>query len=296
LTDEEPDDAVPTVGAGEATEPAPPKEEEDPGWSLPDYDETPEGKVSIDVEGRFPEIRRLKVSGAILFLLAGVTAVLPLLLLEGGLGTDPQALLALALAAAGIVVGIAGLMSPSLRGPSIWVAPVLLIAAAAAGAMGASLDTIPPLELVMAFVFAASWLLAVEHLHAVGRFVELGAYVTRQRLTTFSLGGVVDHFQIYGVGLVAIIMTTASVVIVGVPWVFARGSSGTFARSVELNSIFGIALAATVVFTLSALILVFVRSVVPQRVEVERVAYSRDRMEDMLRSSQLIERGEEGER
>jgi len=126
--------------------------------------------------------------------------------------------------------------------------------------------------------------------------VELGAYVTRQRLTTFSLGGIVNHFQVYGIGLVSIITVVTAIVVVGVPWVFGAGSSGTFARSVELASVFGIALAATVVFTLSALILVFVRSVMPQRVEVERVAYSRDRMEDMLRSSQLIERTDEQDR
>lgn len=250
--------------------------------------------MSVDVEGRFPEIGRLKASGAVMFILTGLTAVVPLLLLGDGAIGEPRALLATALAAAGVALGVAGLMSPSLRSVAIMVAPILLVAAAAAGTLGASMETIPPLELAMAFIFAASWLLAVEHLHALGRFVELGAYVTRQRLTSFSLGGVINHFQIYGVGLVAVISVVTAVVVVGVPWVFSKGSSGVFARSVELNSVFGIALAAGVVFILSALILVFVRSVVPQRVDVERVAYSRDTMEDMLRSSQLIERGDEG--
>ncbi len=285
MTDDEPEARGPSVEEGEGNVPEPPVR-----------NDTTDGKVSIDVEGRFPEIRRLKVSGAVLFIMAGLSAVLPLVLLGGGFELSPKALTALALAVAGISVGVAGLLSPSLQRPAIFVAPVLLIAAAAAGTLGASLDTIPPLELVLAFVFAASWLLAVEHLHAVGRFVELGAYVTRQRLTQFSLGGVINHFQIYGVGLVAIILAAAAIVIIGVPWVFSKGSSGTFARSVELASVFGIALAAAVVFTLSALILVFVRSVVPQRVDVERVAYSRDRMGDMLRSAQLIERRDEGER
>lgn len=296
MTDDEPEDRGPPVEEGEETVPEPLADDTDPVLSPPVRDDLTDGKVSIDVEGRFPEIRRLKMSGVVLFIMAGLSAVLPLVLLEGGFEPSPKALTALALAVAGISVGVAGLLSPSLRRPAILVAPILLIAAAAAGTLGASLDTIPPLELVLAFVFAASWLLAVEHLHAVSRFVELGAYVTRQRLTKFSLGGVIDHFQIYGVGLVAIILSAAAIVIIGVPWVFSKGSSGTFARSVELNSVFGIALAAAVVFTLSALILVFVRSVMPQRVDVERVAYSRDRMGDMLRSSKLIERGDERER
>jgi hypothetical protein len=289
---------------GEGQEDVDPQAGEDgvSSTSLPEGDhgtasqdpEPPEPSVSVDVEGRFPEIGRLKASGAVAFILTGLTVVLPLLLLGDGAIGEPRALLAMALAASGVALGVAGLMSPSLRSVAILVAPLLLVAASAAGTLGASMETIPHLELAMAFVFAASWILAVEHLHALGRFVELGAYVTRQRLTSFSLGGVIDHFQVYGVGIVAVISAVTAVVVVGVPWVFSKGSSGIFARSVELNSVFGIALAAGVVFTLSALILVFVRSVLPQRVDVERVAYSRDTMEDMLRSSQLIERGDEG--
>ena len=249
--------------------------------------------VAVDVEGRFPEIRRLKAAGSIMFVVAGLTAVAPFLIWGEGGAFGPRSLLAMALVAAGVAVGVAGILSPSLRGVATLVAPVLLVAGAASGSLGASLETIPPLELLLAFAFAATWLLAVEHLHALGRFVELGAYVTRQRLTTFRLGGVVNHFQVYGLGLVAIISAVTAVVVVGVPWVFSKGSSGTFARSVELASVFGVALAMAVVFTLSALILVFVRSVIPQRVDVERVAYSRDTMEDMLRSSQLVERTDE---
>jgi hypothetical protein len=255
-----------------------------------------DGPVRVDVEERFPEIGRLKATGALFVIMAGLTAVLPMFLLEERWVAGPRTLVALGLAASGLAVGMAGLMAPSLRRPATVMAPILLVAAAAASTLGASLDTIPPLELVLAFAFGASWILAVEHMHAVGRFVELGAYVTRQNLTSFSLGNVVRHFQVYGVGLVAMIAVVTAVVVVGVPWVFSKGASGTFARSVELASVFGIALAAAVVFTLSALILVFVRSVVPQRVEVERVAYSRDRMEDMLRSSDPMLGDDEGER
>ena len=281
----------------EQSPPSTPPPQEDPlmGGEVPAQYEPEEELISVNVEGRFPEIGRLKVTGALFFLIAGLTAVLPMFLQGDGLEVAPEALLALGLAVAGIVFGIAGLMAPTLRRPAIVAAPILLVAAAGSSTLGASLETIPPLELVLAFSFGASWILAIEHMHAVGRFVELGAYVTRQRLTSFSLGSVVKHFQVYGMGLIAIIAVATAVVVMGVPWVFSKGSSGTFARSVELNSVFGIALAAAVVFTLSALILVFVRSVVPQRVDVERVAYSRDRMDDMLRSSQLIERGDEGE-
>jgi hypothetical protein len=258
----------------------------DPPTVPPKQEEAP-STVQLDVEAAFPGIRRLKVLGAVLFVAAGVSAVLPILLLvdpEDFLGS--RTLLALGLSVAGIAIGIAGLLSPGLRRPSIWLAPAVLVAAAAAGTPGHSLDRIPPVELVLALAFAASLLLAVEHLHAVIRFVELGAYITRQRLTTFRLASVVDHFQIYGAGLVALIGMVTAIVVVGIPWAFSKGSDPTLGRSVELASVFGVALAATVVFALSAIILVFVRSVVPQRVEVESVAYSRDRMEEMIGGSQ----------
>jgi len=259
------------------------------------YPLAPEGgTVSLDVERLFPEIRRLKVTGCIMFAVAGLTAVMPMVLLGDGLQVSPVLLAGTGLAATGVAVGIAGLASPALRRASLLASPVLLVAAAAVGTPGASLDSIPPLELALALAFGASWILALEHLHALGRFVELGAYVARQRLTSFRLSGVVNHFQVYGAGLVGLILAVTAVVVVGVPWVFARGSSDTLARSVELNTVMGVAVAAAVVFTLSALILVFVRSVMPQRVEVERVAYSKERMDDMLRSSKLIETEEEG--
>jgi hypothetical protein len=244
----------------------------------------------VNVEAQFPEIRRLKAIGAALFIVAGISATLPIILLpgpQGGLGT--RALLSLGLAVTGTAIGVAGLLSPGLRRSSIWSAPAVLVAAAATGSPGISLDSIPPMELALAFAFALSVLLAVEHLHAVMRFVDLGAYIARQRLTAFRLSSVVDHFQVYGTGLIVLIGMVTAIVVVGVPWVFSQGVDPTLARSVELASVLGVALAAAVVFTLSALILVFVRSVIPQRVEVETVAYSRDRMEEMIGGSQQIE-------
>ncbi len=259
-----------------------------PPTAPPLHDEGPT-TLQVDVEAAFPEIRRLKALGAVLFIVAGISAALPIMLMAGSEETfGTRALVALGLAVAGIAVGIVGLLSPGLRRPSIWLAPALLVAAAAAGTPGLSLDHIPPLELVLAFAFAISLILAVEHLHAVMRFVELGAYITRQRLTSFRLSSVVDHFQIYGFGLIALIAVVTVIVVVGIPWVFSQGSDATLGRSVELASVFGVALAAAVVFTLSSIILVFIRSVMPQRVEVERIAYSRDRMEEMIRGSRSL--------
>lgn len=262
--------------------------------TLPSTEGTvPPATVDVPVEDLFPEVRRLKAVGALLFVIAGLSAAMPALTLGEGL-LAVRSLAALAVASAGVATGIAGLVSTALRRWSLLAAPVLLVAGAALASPGASMGIIPPEELLWALVFGASWLFALEHLHAVGRFVELGAYVTRQRLTSFQLANVVNHFHIYGVGLIALIMGITAIITVGVPWVFAKGTSDTFSRSVELSSVIGIGLASAVVFTLAGLILISVRSVLPQRVEVTSVAYSRERMEDMLRGSRVLARvGEE---
>jgi hypothetical protein len=275
---------------GEGTDTAaPPVDDEAP--TPPPTADVKKPSMSIPLEAAFPEILRLKVVGSILFIVAGATAVLPAFLVGPGMGS-PVTLVALALAAAGTAVSTAGLLAPGARRVAMLLGPGLLVAAVAANPIGATLDRITLEELLFAFIFAVTWLLGVEHMHAVLRFVELGAYVARQRLTTFRLSSVVNHFQLYGMGMVALILLVSVIVVVGVPWVFAQGGSETFGRSSELSSVFGIGIAAAVVFTLSAMILVFLRSVIPHRVDVERVAYSRDRIDDMLRGSQVMEAAE----
>jgi hypothetical protein len=272
------EDPGPPPTDAEGTEEVPTQAFEDPG----------EATISIAVEAAFPEIRRLKMTGSILFALSGTFVLLPTILEGEGL-SSLRGIATVVLAVTGIVFGIAGFVAPAARRFVMYIAPALLVASAAASPLGASLDRIPTQEMLPAFAFAITWLLAVEHLHAVMRFVELGAYVTRQRLSSFQLSSVVNHFQVYGLGLAGLIVLVTVIVVIGIPWVFGQGQNELFGHSVELGSVFGIAISAAIVFTLAGMILVFVRSVMPQRVDVERVAYSRGTMEDMLRSARLME-------
>ena len=198
--------------------------------------------VAIDVEDAFPEILRLKVAGGALFAMAGTFAILPTILVGPGLGSL-AAVASLGPAVAGSATGVASLASPAVRRVASVVGPGLLLAAVAVDPVGTSLDAIPPLEMLLAFGFAITWLLAIEHVHAVSRFVELGSYMTRQRLSTFQLSSVVNHFTLYGLGMVGLIVLVASVVVLGVPWAFGQGSDPIFGSSAELSSVFGIAIA-----------------------------------------------------
>jgi hypothetical protein len=246
----------------------------------------------VVLETAFPEVRRLKAIGAVLFSLSAVFALLPTIMAGEGFSTT-RGVTSLVLAVGGAAAGIAGLASPTVRRSSMFLGPGLLLAAVAVNPVGTSLDTVPGIELVSALAFAAAWLLAVEHLHAVSRFVELGSYIARQRITSFRLSSVVNHFQVYGAGMAALILMVTAIVVVAVPWAFAQGSNQVFGRSAELASVFGIGISAAVVFTIAGMILVFIRTVMPQRVEVQSVAYSRDRLEDMLRGSLVLETARE---
>jgi hypothetical protein len=272
------DEAIPPV----EDIPPPPGPPLDPGTGTgPDV-------VPVVLEAAFPEIRRLKAIGSALFVGAGLSAIAPALL-EGEVTSSPSFLSLVVLACAGIAISLAGLFTSVTRRIAAWMGPALLVASAAVNPLGANLGDIPPTDMVFAFTFAITWLLAVEHLHAIMRFVELGGYITRQRLTSFRLSSVVNHFQLYGAGMAGLIIVVTAIVVVGIPWVLEKGGNQVFGRSVELGSVFGIAIAAAIVFTLAGMILVFIRSVLPQRVDVEQVAYSRDRMEDMIRGSQVME-------
>ncbi len=260
-----------------------------------------EGTVPVNVDEVFRELRYLKALGVAFFVLTGVAAILPGLLLDDP-GARPTAVVLanIATAVAGSAVGALGLLVRRLRRAATFAGPALLLGATAASPVGMSLGRIPDLELILAFLYAVCWLLSVEYILALQRFSELGGHVVRQRLTSFDLGGVIDHFIVYGLGVVALIAVVTALVALFVPYAFSLGSNEVFNRSAELGSIWGIAIASAVVFCLSAMILTLARSLVPSREEVESVAYSRARMEDMLMGSKVIElqrrgRGRNGE-
>jgi hypothetical protein len=254
--------------------------------------ETPEGErtVPVNVDEVFRELRYLKALGVAFFVLTGVAAILPgFLLQDSGSGPTALTLANIVTAVAGSAVGALGILVKGLRRVATFAGPALLLGAATVSPIGMSLDRIPELELILAFMYAVFWLLSVEYILALRRFSELGGHVVSQRLTNFDLGGVVNHFIVYGLGVVGIIASVTALVALFVPYAFSLGSNEVFNQSVELGSIWGVAIASAVVFCLSAMILTLARSVVPTKEDVESVAYSRAHMEDMLMGSRVID-------
>lgn len=235
------------------------------------------------------ETSTIKAIGTAFAVVAAVCVVLPgLLAAPGEAAPGLERLLNLALAAAGASVCVAGMLVPGARRAAMLAGPTLLVLAAAASPVRASLGRPRAAELASALAFAFAWLLTVEHMHALLRFGRLGAYATRMRLVGFDLGGVMRHFVAFGLGVGLVVLALTALVALAVPLAIELTSGAGLSRSVELPSVYGIAIASALVFGLCAIILALRGQIAPQTMDVERVAYSRDSMEEMLRGSRVL--------
>lgn len=224
----------------------------------------------------------------------------------------------------------------------IYAAPVILIAAVAARPLTSAIGSLDTVEILLGLAFAVTWFLAVEYLHALARFVEVGEMAIKRRLTNFNLSGVVKHFLGWGFLMLAIVVAVTVGVIGLVPllgdtfWalvaiggmliavgslgtiylltqgsigpgalfgiatyvpavviilsaVLWTGESGGLGTSAELWSVYGIALASAIVFTLFALVLTVWYTFAEGTAKVEKVEYSREKLQEMLASGRVLD-------
>jgi hypothetical protein len=350
--EEQPTEAAPAAPAQPPAAPpqAPPTEltpeaqiaAAETGWSAPsqvmDQDDL-DAKVTVNVEQVFSEIFMVKILGVLFFVLAGVLAFLPALLAGEEITTILPALI---LGVVGMVFGIIGFFVRSLRKWMIYLAPSLLIAAVAVRPLTSAVGSLDTMDIILSLAFAVSWFLALEYLHALSRFVEVGEMAIKRRLTNFNLSGVVKHFLGWGFlmlgiiilvtlgiiglvplmgnafwtmialgGLLIIVGTLGTillltqgnltqgllfalasygpgVVIIVIGVVFMEGD-GLIGDSAELWSVFGIAMAAAVVFTMMGLILTVWYAFMEGTAKVEKVEYSREKLQEMLASGQVLD-------
>ncbi len=333
---------------------APPSGDAVGGFEAPslimDQDEL-DAQVTVNVETVFSEIFMVKVLGSLFFALAGILAFLPPLmdafsfesvLTEGESGFI-AVLPSMMLGIVGMVCGILGFFVRSMRKWMLIVAPILLIAAVAARPLTSTIGSLDTMDIILGLAFAATWFLAIEYLHALSRFVEVGEMAIKRRLTNFNLSGVVKHFLAWGFLMLGIIIAVTLGVIGLVPlmgnsfWAFIAvgamlifvgslgtiylltqgnigpgvlfglatytpgivivlaavflldGDGGGLGDSAELWSVYGIALAAAIVFTLFALVLTVWYSFAEGVAKVEKVEYSREKLQEMLASGQVLD-------
>lgn len=314
----------------------------DAGWVAPstvmDQDDL-DATITVNVEQVFSEIFMVKILGMLFFVLAGVLAFLPALLTGEEITTILPSLI---LGVVGMLFGIIGLFVRSLRKWLIYLAPALLIAAVAVRPLNSAVGSLDTMEIILGLAFAVSWFLAVEYLHALTRFVEVGEMAIKRRLSNFNLSGVVKHFLGWGFLMLGIIILVTLGVIGLVPlmgdafWAmialgglliivgtlgtiflltqgnFTQGmlfglaayapgvviilaavlfieGDGLIGDSAELWSVFGIAMASAVVFTMMGLILTVWYNFALGTAKVEKVEYSREKLQEMLASGQVLD-------
>jgi hypothetical protein len=310
-----------------------------------DQDEL-DAQVTVNVESVFSEIFMVKVLGSLFFVLAGVLAFLPSILAgEEIVDVLPSIILGIV----GMVLGIIGFFVRTLRKWMILAAPVLLIAAVATRPLTSAIGSLDLMEIVLGLAFAVCWFLAIEYLHALSRFVEVGEMAIKRRLTNFNLSGVVKHFLGWGflmlaicvgvtlgvIGLVPLMANTfyalmavggmlilvgsigtiylltqgnmgpgllfglatygPAVVLILSALLFVEGDSSGIGDSAELWSVYGIALASAIVFTLMALVLTVWYTFVEGTAKVEKVEYSREKLQEMLASGQVLDLEQAGQ-
>jgi hypothetical protein len=320
--------------------PIPPGEEA--GWVAPttvmDQDDL-DATVTVNVEQVFSEIFMVKILGVIFFQVAALLTFMPAII-EGV--EIIEILPTIVLALTGSLFGIIGFFVRSLRKWMIYLAPALLIAAVAARPLTSAVGSLDTIDIIFSLAFAVTWFLAVEYLHALTRFVEVGEMAIKRRLTNFNLSGVVKHFLGWGFLMLGIIILVTMGVIGLVPlmgnafWTmialggvlvivgtlgtillltqgnFTQGmlfalacygpgvviiisavifieGEGIIGDSAELWSVFGIAMAAAIVFTMMGLMLTVWYSFAEGTAQVEKVEYSREKLQEMLASGQVLD-------
>jgi hypothetical protein len=306
--------------------------------------------VTVNVEQVFSEIFMVKILGTLFFVLAGVFAMLPAILAlinpenlsETMKLSTLDLMIPTTLASVGILCGIIGFFVKSQRKNMIYLGPALLIAAVAARPLTSAVGSLDTMEILLGLAFAVTWFLAVEYLHALMRFVEVGEMAIKRRLTNFNLSGVVKHFLGWGflmlgiiilvtlgvIGLVplmgnvfwAMIALGGMLIIVGtlgtiflliqgnftqgmlfgfasyspgvvivMAAIFLIEGEGIIGESAELWSVFGIAMASAILFTLLGLVLTVWYTFSEGVAKVEKVEYSREKLQEMLASGQVLD-------
>ncbi len=87
--------------------------------------------------------------------------------------------------------------------------------------------------------------------------------------------------------LYLVVVMVAGIAIVALS--FMTEDSELFARSAELNSVYGIAVASAVTFTVVGLVLTAYYTIAATVAKVEKVEYSREKMKEMLASGQVLD-------
>ncbi len=121
-----------------------------------------------------------------------------------------------------------------------------------------SVGAINYVDLLLAIVFGIFFILFIEYLHAVWRFTSIGKMAIERNLKDFDFGHVIRHYMGFGFGVLGIIVVLSVIVIFLRNGILAM-MAGTpqLTHSVEMNSVYGLAISSAIIFTILGIALSF---------------------------------------
>lgn len=146
-----------------------------------------------------------------------------------------------------------------------------------------SVGAINYVDLALAIVFGVFFILFIEYLHAVWRFTSIGKMAIERNLKDFDFGHVIRHYMGFGGGVLGIIVVL-SVIVVFLRNAILAMMAGTpqLTNSVEMNSVYGLAISSAIIFTILGIALSFWFGSRDYAASIRAVsAFSKERMRQM---------------
>jgi len=244
----------------------------------------PEGGAAIpriDIEPSFPKVKQIKLLGIVFLMLAGILGLYYNLILLIGSASLLNLGLGAGLTALGIVFGLIAFMNEDWRRWMGYFSTMALVGAVASRPMLTSVVTTAPSDVFIAAFWAFSFFLFYEFLDAYQRFTDIARMAVERGLPTVNINQVIGNFRSRGT-LFAVVFMVVAGVLLSVGTVLLGGAIG-ISTSLENNDVFGQAMAIVVVFTLWAVLNVFLFMYLERKTEVEQVAYSREQIRAMVK-------------
>jgi len=270
----------------------------EPVPTQPEYDEYGMQKQTevvptflMDPAKRFTVLGMIKVMAVMFIVITGVLNIVIMFMLTGG--GSGNLYIGIAFTSMAIVFGALAVFFPmgkKLGGVEITamfgiIAPIMMILGSGVGAMLLKVGDIQITDLFVALLFGLFLLLSIEYMSAVSRFYGIGKMAIERNLMNFDFNQVMRNYISFGFGMMVVILVI-SLVIVFSRSILKMAMPVQFAVSVEMNSVYGLAISSAMIFTIIGIALTFMFGGRQMAKDVRSVtAFSKEKLKEISATS-----------
>ena len=236
----------------------------------------------INIEPTYPQVKLIKFLGIVWLILTGVVSMMFNGFFLMADDTLYNVVVVFALNGAGIALGLVAFVKEDLRKWFGYISAFLIIGGLAARPAITPLTTSDVIYVLPAALFAWFFFLYYEYLDAYQRFTDVARMAVERSLMNFNLKQVIQNFLTRGLFLSFVFMAVALGILSLLTQLLGGALGPELAASIEMQTVFGQAMAITIVFTLIAVLWTFLFVLLERRTEVEQVAYSREQIAGMV--------------